>query len=258
MSRAVEGGGPAPARVRTGRRGQTWVLTSRYAACTAGDLRTVALLVLQAPFIGWLCTLVWGSVETDTPSLHFVMCLAAVWFGCINACREIIKERAIVERERLLGLSLGRYVVSKVIVLAVLGLVQVLLLQIAVEWKLGIKGPFLLQTAALFGASLCGTGLGLVVSAVAARQERAVGAVPLLILPQILFSEFAIPARYFEGLIGVVEKAMPVHWAYEVFAQGAAAEPALWTAVLALVALAIYAAALVLLTAVALRRQRTV
>ncbi|MFT5683895.1 MAG: hypothetical protein ACI8RZ_004827, partial [Myxococcota bacterium] len=92
---------------------QTRVLIDRYRACMLGDLPTLILLIAQAPFIGWLCTLVWGSVETDTPSLYFVLSLSAVWFGCINACREIVKERAIVERERLLGLSLPAYVVSR-------------------------------------------------------------------------------------------------------------------------------------------------
>jgi len=116
------------------RRSQVGVLTARYAASMAGDLPTVALLLAQAPLIGWLCTLVWGSVDGDTPSLHFVMCLSAVWFGAINACREIIKERAILERERLFGLSMPRYVLSKGVVLAGLGLAQVLLLQVAVEW----------------------------------------------------------------------------------------------------------------------------
>ena len=60
----------------------------------------------------------WGSVEEDTPSLYFVMCLSALWFGCINACREIVKERAIIERERFFGLNIIAYVGSKVWVLA--------------------------------------------------------------------------------------------------------------------------------------------
>ena len=72
----------------------------------------------QAPLIGWLCTIVWGSLRRDRPSLHFALCLAAVWFGCINACREIVKERSILERERLFGLSLIAYVWSRFSVLS--------------------------------------------------------------------------------------------------------------------------------------------
>ena len=110
---------------------QLKVLSRRYGACFAGDWVTGALLFAQAPLIGWLCAVVWGGVERDTPSLHFVMALSAVWFGCINACREIVKERTIFERERLFGLSLPAYVGSKIAVLAGLGLAQTLALQMA-------------------------------------------------------------------------------------------------------------------------------
>ncbi len=237
-------------------RAQARILAARYWACTLGDWRTVVLLVAQAPLIGWFCTLVWGSIETDTPSLYFVLCLSAVWFGCINACREVVKERAVLERERFFGLSLTAYIASKVQVLAVLGLIQVLLLQAAVEWQLALKGAFFVQTLALWGASLCGTGLGLLVSAAAKTQERAVGAIPLLILPQILFSEFAIPREQFGDVVTWVERFMPVRWAYEVFTQLAADETAWGDLVLAFTVLAVQALVLGSLAVAALVPRR--
>lgn len=210
---------------------QLTVLSERYRMCLLGDMGALFLLIAQAPFIGWLCTLVWGSVETDTPSLYFVMALSSVWFGCINACREIVKERDIVERERLLGLSCSAYILSRFVVLAILGLVQVILLQIAIEFQLSLKGNFLIESFALWGATLCGIGLGLVVSAIASTQERAVGTIPLLILPQILFSEFAIPREQFGDIVRLIELFMPVKWAYQVFTELAATETS-WAAVL--------------------------
>ena len=108
---------PAPSRV----------LAARYRDCLLGDLGGLFLLLAQAPLIGWLCAVVWGSIERDTPALYFVLCLAAVWFGCINACREIVKERRILERERLFGVRPRDYVLSKVWVLATLGAIQVVL-----------------------------------------------------------------------------------------------------------------------------------
>ena len=237
-------------------RRQWGVLTDRYRAVMLGDLPTLALLVGQAPLIGWLCAVVWGSVESDTPSLWFVMALSAVWFGCINACREIVKERAIFERERMLGLSLAAYVGSKLAVLAALGLVQVVLLQFAVEWSISLRGPYLLETLALWLGSMGGASLGLVVSAVASRQERAVGAVPLLLLPQILFSEFAIPEDQFTDVVAAVQKLMPVHWTYTIFENAAATEPDWVQVALGLGALPAMAAALsVFATALLLQRR---
>jgi len=239
-------------------RAQLGVLTARYRDVMLGDWPTLLLLVGQAPAIGALCAVVWGTVEEGTPSLWFVLALSSVWFGCINACREIVKERAIFERERMFGLSLPAYVGSKMGVLAMLGLVQVVLLQGAVEWSLSLRGPYLVETLALWLGSLAGTGLGLLVSALATRQERAVGVVPLLLLPQILFSEFAVPDKHFTGLLEVVRSMMPVHWTYTIFSASAATDPR-WSEVgEGMVVLPITAVALAVLTIGALlRRQET-
>ncbi len=237
---------------------QLRVLTDRYLMIQLGDLGTVALLVGQAPLIGWLCTLVWGSIGEPTDSLYFVLCLASIWFGCINACREIVKERNILERERFFGLSLRSYVGSKMIVLAGLGLLQVFLLQTAVEWKIALEGPFLVQTMAMWGASICGAGLGLLVSAFARTQERAVGAIPLLLMPQILFSEFAIPEESFSDVVAFIEKFMPVRWAWRVFEEGASNDPSWGAAFLALLVLAGYACVLAVGVVAALVKRKEV
>lgn len=237
-------------------RAQAVVLTARYAACLRGDWPTVLLLVAQAPLIGWLCTVVWGSIASDSPTLYFVMCLSALWFGCIGACREIVKERAILERERFFGLSMTAYVASKLVMLGLVGLVQVLGLQIVVESSISLKGPLLLQTVALWGAAICGVGLGLLVSALSRAQERAVGVVPLLILPQILFSELAIPRDTFSDVVNVVEKFMPVRWAFRVFQEAAEGEPDWLVALADLCMLPVMAAALCAAAVLALRLRR--
>lgn len=210
------------------RKRQYKILTSRYWDCIFGDFKSVLLLVLQAPLIGWLCTLVWGSVGTETPMLFFVLCLSAVWFGCVNGCREIIKERDILQRERLFGLSFLAYLQSKFTVLASLGLLQVTLLLMAVEWEIALQGAFIIQLLALWLASLAGVGLGLAISAWAGNQERAVLSVPLFIIPQLLFSEMAIPEHLFGNTMTVVEKLMPVRWAFEIFQELASNETSWW------------------------------
>ena len=239
-------------------RRQSHILAARYRDCLLGDMGGFVLILAQAPLIGWLCAVVWGSIESDTPALYFVLCLSAVWFGCINACREIVKERAILERERLFGLRPRDYVVSKVWVLAALGAAQVVLLQGTVEWHLQLRGPMPLELLALFGASVAGTGLGLLVSALATTQERAVFAVPLLLLPQILFSELAIPNNLYSDVVATVEKAMPVHWAFRVFEESAALEPRWHMVALFLVVLLAMCTVLVVAATVSLLPRREV
>lgn len=234
------------------RRQQTAILAERYLEMMLGDLQTLLLLVAQAPIIAALCVMVWGDVGEDTRSLYFMLALTSVWFGCINACREIVKERAIFERERLFGLSALAYVISKAKVQLGLSVVQVALLLGIVDWKIGLRGGLGWQAVALVLCALAGTGLGLVVSALASRQERAVAAVPLLILPQILFSEFAIPRESFGAVTEVVEKGMIVRWGYRIFCEAAATEPGYGEMLLAILALAAMAATLFLLTALLL------
>lgn len=233
-------------------------LTARYLAVMAADLPTLLLLLAQAPLIGLLCQRVWLEVETDTPSLWFVLVLASVWFGCINACREIVKERQIVERERLFGLSMPAYVLSKLAVLGGIALLQVIFLQAAVEWRISLRGAYLLETLALWLAAVAGTGLGLVVSAVSARQERAVAAVPLLLLPQILLSRFTVPESSFEGGLGWARGLLPVYHGFHVFEMAADRElligPLLWSLFVLLLESVILA---LLCAALLLRRQES-
>jgi ABC-type multidrug transport system permease subunit len=115
-----------------------------------------------------------------------------------------------------------------------------------------------LEVVALFGASLAGTGLGLLVSALATTQERAVFAVPLLLLPQILFSELAIPSNLYSDVVAAAEKAMPVHWAFRVFQESAALEPRWHMAALFLGVLFAMGAALVAAATVALIPRREI
>lgn len=230
------------------------VLAARDRAVLWGDLGTLAVLLAQAPLIGALCGLAWAKVESDTASLRFVLCLSAVWLGCINACREIVKERAIIERERLFGVGPAAVVLSKLANRAGLALVQVLALQGVVEAVFAVRGPFLAEVLVLWLAALAGTALGLGVSAVSRRQDRAVAAVPLLVIPQILFSEMVLPRDQFGPWVGWLEDLMPVRWA--VLGYEALAAPEIVWADLAwsLVALPALTAAVVGLGVLALRR----
>lgn len=237
-------------------RQQLPTLTARSLAVMAADLPTLALQIAQAPLIGLLCQRIWIEVESDTPSLWFVLVLSSVWFGCINACREIVKERPIVERERLFALSMPAYVGSKLLVLGGVALVQVVLLQGAVEWRIGLRGPYPLQTLSLWLAALAGTASGLVVSALSARQERAVAAVPLLLLPQILLSRFTVPEQSFEGGLGWARALMPVYHGFHVFELAAASELQLGPLLGSLFALVLESVILAVICAALLRRRQ--
>jgi hypothetical protein len=85
------------------------------------------ILFGQAPIIAFLTSLV---VVKDSPRdfAYFMLALVAVWFGASVSAREIIRERAVYSRERMVNLGLLPYIGSKLWVLArIVGLQCILL-----------------------------------------------------------------------------------------------------------------------------------
>jgi len=204
---------------------QSGILADRYFDILLGDLRNTLLLLFQAPIIAGLIVLVWKNAEQATNTLYFVMVLTAVWFGCTNSSREIVKEQAIFFRERMIGVEVPAYVFSKVRVLAMLDFVQCLTLLLIVNYYIHLLGNKFLHFLTLYLCTLAGTTLGLLISAMMNSQDKAVGMIPLLIIPQILFSEFALPQELHEGAMKYLERLMLAGWGYENFKELVSAQP---------------------------------
>ncbi len=181
------------------RRRQLLILCRRYVELIAADRKNLALLLLQAPVIGLLLVLVSNSQgltggRIDAKKLVFMLATSGVWFGVINAAREICKEAPIFRRERLAGLRAGPYVASKLVVLFALVLVQSALLVgvVALRVELPDDGillpPFLEIYGTIALAGLAGVGLGLAVSAVAATPDKATSFIPIVLVPQVVLA----------------------------------------------------------------------
>lgn len=181
---------------------QFGILARRYGDLLLQDRRNLMILLLQAPIIGLL---LWIVAKTDSivgdkaaqnqaNKVLFMLATVAVWFGIINAAREITKESAIYQRERLANLGIGPYVLSKVIILSVLVILQSLILLAFVGLKVTFpsEGIFLPIWVEMFITtvltSLAGLALGLVISAFASTPDRSISIVPLALIPQIVFA----------------------------------------------------------------------
>jgi len=181
---------------------QFGILTRRYADLLIQDRRNLMILLLQAPIIGALLALVAkadaivgeGAFANEAKKVLFMLATVAVWFGIINAAREITKEAPIFRRERLANLRVAPYVLSKVVVLTVLLAVQslVLLGLVGLKVEFPAQGVLLPIWAELFITtmltSLAGLAMGLAISAFASTPDRAISLVPLALIPQILFA----------------------------------------------------------------------
>src|SRR4051812_8722354 len=102
-------------------------LARRYTEVLGRDKLNLFILLAQAPIIAILTFLV-VSKETPRDFPFFLLALVAVWFGTSVAAREIIRERAVYTRERMVNLGLLPYVGSKLFVLSWIVGLQCLLL----------------------------------------------------------------------------------------------------------------------------------
>lgn len=183
---------------------QLVLLAQRYFQLISRDVVNLSLALLTAP-IG-ICLLRLAVRDKDpligTPEatlaplalrVLFVFTCAAIWVGLATSLQEIVKESAIYLRERLVNLGLFAYVGSKMLILSGLAVLQTILMvgviliafkhpePSLISWSLGVS-------ITTFLTLLSCVSLGLVVSAIVKNSSQANSALPLLLLPQIIFS----------------------------------------------------------------------
>ena len=195
-------------------RRQYAILSERYFETLLGDFSALIWMVGQAPLIAGLIILRWKSWQA-TETLYFVLALSSVWFGCINACRELARERSIYRRERLFGLNIGAYLASKIKILGLIGLVEIFLFYYLINRWLDTELNLTLALLALFGLYFSGMSLGLMLSRWCGTVAKAVLSVPIAIIPQIVFSKFVLPENTLKGAALKIEKFMIVKWGFE-------------------------------------------
>jgi hypothetical protein len=196
------------AKVNDGR--QSSILRSRYTKLILNDRQRLWLLLLQAPLLGILIALVANGKQYETVSatrsLMFALSCSSFWIGILNAIQEICKERNILKREYMTGLSLGSYISSKATVLGVMCLVQSFMLTGVFALLVGTPDSGVMLPAFVemlitnFLTSMSAAATGLFVSALFDNADRAMTVAPILLM-LVLF--IFIPALN-EGTVGIM------------------------------------------------------
>ena len=200
------------------------VLAGRYLRTLVRDRRTLYVLILQAPLIGLLIAIVFhsgavavGASPIAAVELVFLLMTGAIWLGVASSVREVVKERGLVEREFDVGIRLDAYVLAKAAVLFALNFVQVLLLTLVVlalrPLGIGTAGALELLGLAVLTA-WCSCAMGLAVSCAARTVDRAAGAIPLLLMPQLLLAGGLIPLAQLPGVVSGLSNLVYARWAY--------------------------------------------
>lgn len=160
----------------------------------------------------------------NIPPFLFIAVIVALFIGLTVAAEEIIKDQKILKRESFLNLSRSSYLISKISIMFIISGIQMLLFVIVGNYILEIQGMGFEYWLVLFSLSCFANLLGLNISASFNSVKVIYILIPILIIPQLLFSGVIVKFDKLHPLFGdessvpLVGNVMASRWAYEALA----------------------------------------
>lgn len=160
----------------------------------------------------------------NLPQYLFISVVVALFLGLTVAAEEIIKDKKILKRESFLNLSLGSYLWSKILIMFIISAIQTGCFILIGNLILEIKGLWLEYWLILFSTSCMANVLGLNISSAFNSAKVIYIIVPLLIIPQLLFSGVIVkfdklhPIFSSNNEVPWIGNTMASRWAYEALA----------------------------------------
>lgn len=158
------------------------------------------------------------------PQYLFISVVVALFLGLTVSAEEIIKDQKILKREKYLHLSKGSYLLSKISIMFLISLIQSLSFVLIGNSILEVKGMLIPFWLVLFSTSCFANVLGLNISATFNSAKVIYIIIPILIIPQLLFSgvivrfDRLLPAISSQSSVPLLGNVMTSRWAYEAMA----------------------------------------
>ena len=192
---------------------QFLTLTSRYFTIKLRDTWNLVFLLIQAPVIGLLINLLFNDGDLKTHPV-FILVISTIWLGTSNAVREIVNEKSIFKRERMVNLSIGSYIGSKFAILFLFSILQSLVLIAITTSKFNFSNE-----VSLFGVlvltSFTATVMGLLISAYAKTEAFALTILPLVLIPTVIFGGLVQPFDKMAEGVKAFAAIWLSRWSYE-------------------------------------------
>lgn len=196
------------------------------------NVQWLCIALLEAPLLAFICSLLTryappeGYTVMDNKNLvsyFFMAVIVATFIGMSGSAEEIIKDRALLKREKFLHLSYSSYIWSKIVFTAGLSLIQTLLFIVVGNFIMGLHGLFFVWWLILFVTALLSNLIGLLLSKKLDSVVAIYISIPLLLIPQILlcglvvdFSDLTPKSK--TGNVPIIGDLIPSRWAYEALA----------------------------------------
>jgi len=157
----------------------------------------------------------------NIPQYIFIAVIVSIFLGLTSAAEEINRDKKILARESFLNLSRNSYLLSKVSILLIISAIQSGLFTLIGNTILEIDGMYFRYWMILFSTSFVSNIMGLIISSAFNSAKVIYIVVPLLIIPQLLFSGVIVkfdklhPALSDATKVPWVGNAMVSRWSYE-------------------------------------------
>ncbi|MFO7656662.1 MAG: ATP-binding cassette domain-containing protein [Bacteroidales bacterium] len=195
----------------------------------------ILLTLLEAPFLAVLLAFFTKSSRSlsgipekymfgenpNIPGYLFMSVIVALFLGMVISAEEIFKDRKILEREKFLNLSRSSYLNAKILVLLIISATQMATFVLLGNYILEIKGMDWRFFLILFVTACWANMIGLNISAGFNSVVTIYVLVPLILVPQLLFSGVVIDFHNMNDRVKT-EKNTPLigdmitsRWAYE-------------------------------------------
>jgi ABC transport system ATP-binding/permease protein len=180
------------------------------------DKGRVSLSWVQPVIIGLLFLLAFKP-SSSLWSIAFAFTLSSYWFSLSSSIREIVEERALLRKELQIIPSALPYYLGKLIPVTILATLQSILTLFIFTITLQITPSFTQAMWAILVSCLPATMLGLLTSILAKNTAQAVSALPMLLIPQVIFAGAVVPFDLMPKLGRMLSTLMPARWSFGIF-----------------------------------------
>ena len=160
----------------------------------------------------------------NIPQFLFISVIVALFLGLTVSAEEIIRDQKILKREKFLNLSKGSYLLSKISIMFIISAIQTMSFVLIGNLVLEIQGMLWPFWLILFSVSCFANILGLNISASFNSAKVIYILIPVLIIPQLLFSGVIIsfdklnPTFSSQSGVPLIGNVMASRWAFEALA----------------------------------------
>ena len=196
------------------------------------NVQYLCIALLEAPVLAVICALLTryappeGYTVMDNKNLvsyFFMAVIVATFIGMSGSAEEIIKDRALLKREKFLQLSYGSYIWSKIIFMAGVSLIQTFLFILIGNTIMGLHGLFGTWWLILFATAFLANLTGLILSQCLSSIVSIYISIPILLIPQILLCGLVVSfsdltPKSTTGNVPLIGDLIPSRWSYEALA----------------------------------------